>query len=295
MNEKNIKCFCGNEYTENDFKAHFKKCELYINNFKELDLLIIKYLKNYDSLLVRFLLKRYIKLIESKYIKNESDSQNNINLNNNNNKNINNDNIKNNNHYLNPNIKKIDYMININSIPKEKSNKNINISLDNLKIEKKNNISFRNKYLNLNDNINISYIIEFKIYFENKSKKIPLLKFENKIEYNLLQYKHFFTGSCITEEEYKIILESSRDICQNNNQSNEEITNNLIQKLNEKRINNFFIFISDMNENIGIKGNINNSFINIEMNEFDFKIILNKLERLVIFSLINKKFFILCG
>ena len=147
--------------------------------------------------------------------------------------------------------------------------------------------------MNLKDNI--SHIIEFKIYFENKSKKIPLLKFENKIEYNLLQYKHFFTGSCITEGEYKIILESSRDICQNNNQSNEEITNNLIQKLNEKRINNFFIFISDMNENIGIKGNINNSFINIEMNEFDFKIILNKLERLVIFSLINKKFFILCG
>ena len=104
MNKRNIKCLCGNEYNETTFKTHFKNCEIYKNNFKELDILINKYLKIYDSLLVRFLLKRYIKLIESKVTKNP---ENKI--------------------YLSPNIKKIDYNIKIIGLNEEKTNKNINI------------------------------------------------------------------------------------------------------------------------------------------------------------------------
>ena len=75
MNELKFQCLCGEEYNEIEFKNHFKKCELYINNFIELDIIICKYLKIYEPLLIRFLLKRYIKKIESQTNKNEKDKR----------------------------------------------------------------------------------------------------------------------------------------------------------------------------------------------------------------------------
>ena len=71
MNVNNIKCLCGNEFNKSEFKNHFRNCKIFFNRFKHMDmrisLLLNKYLAEKENIiLVKYLFKRYIKLIENK-------------------------------------------------------------------------------------------------------------------------------------------------------------------------------------------------------------------------------------
>ena len=71
MNEEDIKCECGKLYQEKDFKIHFKKCKKLLSKYEEFDYNITNLLKKYiiskESLhIVKFLLKRFIKIIDYK-------------------------------------------------------------------------------------------------------------------------------------------------------------------------------------------------------------------------------------
>ena len=77
-----IKCLCGIEYKNIDFKKHFKKCKIFTKYFKEFDLKISILLKNYANnkenlLIIKFLFKRYIKLINNE-LKKFKNNDNNI-------------------------------------------------------------------------------------------------------------------------------------------------------------------------------------------------------------------------
>ena len=68
---KYINCLCGKEYKENDFKKHFQKCRLFKEKFNKLDsnlsiLLKINSNTKEDLIFLKFLLKRYIEIIENK-------------------------------------------------------------------------------------------------------------------------------------------------------------------------------------------------------------------------------------
>ena len=70
MNNK-IKCLCGKEYEEKKYKKHLTKCDLFIERFKNFDckisILLGEYLQKKENFIyVRFLLKRYLKLIDKK-------------------------------------------------------------------------------------------------------------------------------------------------------------------------------------------------------------------------------------
>ena len=80
MNINNIICLCGNEFNKFEFKKHYKKCKLFFERFKNLDMRISFLLNKYLSIkeniiLVRFLFKRYINLIDKKIYSNKKESQ----------------------------------------------------------------------------------------------------------------------------------------------------------------------------------------------------------------------------
>ena len=68
--DKKIKCCCKNLFNKNQFENHFKKCELFKQKFKQFDtklVLLLKEFKNIEDLnYVKYLLKSFIKLIDSK-------------------------------------------------------------------------------------------------------------------------------------------------------------------------------------------------------------------------------------
>ena len=71
MSEENIECECGIIISEMKFKDHFKDCSKLFNKYKDLDFKINKLIKEYiDSkeslIIVKFLFKRFIKLLEHK-------------------------------------------------------------------------------------------------------------------------------------------------------------------------------------------------------------------------------------
>ena len=71
MEKKEIKCLCGNIYTETKLKSHIRKCPPFLKRFKIFDFKIARILEEYflkddNIFLVRFLFKRYIKLIDHK-------------------------------------------------------------------------------------------------------------------------------------------------------------------------------------------------------------------------------------
>ena len=66
-----ILCVCGINLKEKDFKNHYKKCKSFINKFKKFDYKIAKLLEEIlmdkDNLyIVRYLFKRYLKLLNKK-------------------------------------------------------------------------------------------------------------------------------------------------------------------------------------------------------------------------------------
>ena len=217
MSQIKIKCLCGEQLNENLFKAHFKLCETFKANFNDLDTLISQFLKKYDPLLVRFLLKRYIKLIEHKYnIFKKGNKINNINkiFNSkstiNKNKNINNIIFNNN---INRSISNISIQRNLNSI--NNSRKKLKTDSPNYIIKKNNK---KNKFTNI-----------FKEKYPN---------FSNFYGYNLIdiglniEYDEYETIVLCSEETYTCFLTKK---CV-------KISEDLSKKL-EPKLGNLFILI----------------------------------------------------
>lgn len=297
MNKIKINCLCGKEYNENTFKVHYKTCKDFINTFKDLDSNISKYLKNYEPLLIRFLLKRYIKIIESKLnIKvqnNEKDISSpkkyeNIFSNKSNKLSLS----------LGGNIVKNqnDYIRNI-----EKSFNNNKESNDIFKKVISNNIIFNNNRKPKNDIYKkLNYIIfdsienNLKINEKNINdffsygSKLQRKEYENfvlsEVEASYLDYKEYFVGSSlIDKKEYEDILKISREVFRKAvDQPNSKISKNLIEKLNNNKSYNWLVFIID-----------NKTNSNSIENYFALNFIVNKTEKTIIFSFKNKMFFIL--
>ena len=71
MDQNKLKCMCGETFTQNDFTKHFGGCQQFKAEFKEFDSKFGELLKAYSEpkeklLIVRFLLKLYITVIEKK-------------------------------------------------------------------------------------------------------------------------------------------------------------------------------------------------------------------------------------
>ena len=71
MDQNKLKCMCGETFTQNDFTKHFGGCQQFKAEFKEFDSKFGELLKAYSEpkeklLIVRFLLKLYIAVIEKK-------------------------------------------------------------------------------------------------------------------------------------------------------------------------------------------------------------------------------------
>ena len=86
MVENIIECICGNKYGEHILKKHIKECSLFREKFEDFDFKISKLLQQIlynktNIILVRFLFKRYIKIMNHKikeYENRESNNNNNI-------------------------------------------------------------------------------------------------------------------------------------------------------------------------------------------------------------------------
>ena len=71
MDQNKLKCMCGETFSSNDFTKHFGGCQQFKAEFKEFDSKFGELLKAYSEpkeklLIVRFLLKLYIAVIEKK-------------------------------------------------------------------------------------------------------------------------------------------------------------------------------------------------------------------------------------
>ena len=81
MNEKSIYCKCGKKCTEKELKKHILSCQEFLQEFKLLDSTISRILEKYltnkndNIFLVRFLLKQFLKMIDSKIKEFEKDNQ----------------------------------------------------------------------------------------------------------------------------------------------------------------------------------------------------------------------------
>ena len=79
MEEKKIKCLCGQIFKEIKLKKHITNCIPFLNVFKKFDFKIARILEEYSSkneniYLVKYLLKRYVKLIDHKIKKKEENN-----------------------------------------------------------------------------------------------------------------------------------------------------------------------------------------------------------------------------
>ena len=71
MDPNKLKCMCGETFNVNDFQNHFGKCQQFKAEFKDFDSKFGELLKAYSEpkeklLIVRYLLKLYIAVIEKK-------------------------------------------------------------------------------------------------------------------------------------------------------------------------------------------------------------------------------------
>ena len=114
-----ITCLCGGKFDKKEFKNHYRTCKRFIEKYKDFDLKISQILSQYfkyqkNSSIIKFLLKRYIKLIDNKM-----KSNNNIRI----------------------------------KTSEDKKNKNIT-NLQKINVDKFNFISNKNENKNFYDNIN---------------------------------------------------------------------------------------------------------------------------------------------
>lgn len=220
MNE-NIKCLCGRDYDKIEFKKHYKECEMFLDKFNDFDVKISMLLKSYcynkeDLLYIKFLFKRYIKLIDYKIKSFQNDDIMMLEINNiindnsfeNQKKNISRNNSKdklNNNNNNDINIQKKLYNIPINAI----SNKNIN-----------NNDSYMNSVLQ--SILYLDCIRDWQNQINNKAS----LKNMNSLtkEFNQLLY-NLYNQQPMDTTKIKLIYE--------------EKTNSLLNKKNKTNPYNF--------------------------------------------------------
>ena len=71
MDQKKITCVCGQKFVEEEFQSHFNSCHPFKSQFKEFDSKFGELLKSYSEpkerlLIVKFLLKQYINVIDKK-------------------------------------------------------------------------------------------------------------------------------------------------------------------------------------------------------------------------------------
>ena len=71
MDQRKITCVCGKRFDEEEFQRHFSSCQPFKSQFKEFDSKFGELLKSYSEpkerlLIVKFLLKQYINLIDKK-------------------------------------------------------------------------------------------------------------------------------------------------------------------------------------------------------------------------------------
>lgn len=69
--EKEIRCKCGEVMSEEDFSTHFKKCPGFKKTFRKFDESFSSLLKTFSEpkdnlLIIRFLLKQYIRVLSKK-------------------------------------------------------------------------------------------------------------------------------------------------------------------------------------------------------------------------------------
>ena len=74
MDQRKIKCECKQDFDFDDFSKHFRSCKAFKKQFKEFDSKISYLLKEFSQskerlLIIHFLLKQYINLIETKIVK----------------------------------------------------------------------------------------------------------------------------------------------------------------------------------------------------------------------------------
>jgi len=71
MEKSKLFCECGEEFTEEEFKKHFNVCNKFKIHFKDFDSKLAKLLIEHSKpkerlLIIKFLLKQYIFIIENK-------------------------------------------------------------------------------------------------------------------------------------------------------------------------------------------------------------------------------------
>ena len=71
MDQRKITCVCGQKFAEEEFQRHFSSCQPFKSQFKEFDSKFGELLKSYSEpkerlLIVKFLLKQYINVIDKK-------------------------------------------------------------------------------------------------------------------------------------------------------------------------------------------------------------------------------------
>ena len=71
MDQRKLKCVCGQQFLEEEFGKHYTQCSLFKQQFKEFDTKFGELLKQYSEpkenlLIIEFLLKQYINVIEKK-------------------------------------------------------------------------------------------------------------------------------------------------------------------------------------------------------------------------------------
>ena len=298
-----IQCICGIKYNKKQFKQHFRNCNHFLEKYKDFDFKISTAISKLfqtkkNSLIIIFLLERYIKLIKHKNKDNELNIKRSLSIKKYNanppskdkdkrDKSIDN-NINNKNSNIQNFLAKLNYKT-CNDFPKSKQLDNCFIR-NNCIIKKKNNNQLYNKlrvFQKMNE-------ISFELL---KQKDIPTTFIENpfyKFRRNFgnnnnqsesppnnplnISFNLKYVGSKIINHIGQIIIDNCKSIyTENNGIINNQITNYLITYFKSIFNGEWFIII-----------------YNIEYNEIwhNFTSFIN--DKSIVFSLGNKLFYVIC-
>ena len=242
MNNDSFKCICGKTFEMKKFKKHFKNCQYFLKKFEKFDYkmqLLLKSIIAKDIIhLIRFLLKRYIHLIDKIILKNNENSENNSEIIENEKKNIEKEikppNYNNNNNY---NIIKNDN----NNLLKSLS---VEISKNNFDFNQKEDFKIKNKKNNKNIDLNL------KNNFENNFNKN--INNDNDNDNIILDNKNLEDVNEINDNEIFNIF-AKNNISNNFNIFQSENAflnnNNNIYKLYEKNGDKSDLYKSEINQN----------------------------------------------
>ena len=220
-----IKCICGVEFNRKEFKKHFRNCNRFLNKFKDFDLkignILAKYLKNKYGTIIKFLLQRYIKLINKKM--KSSEDQNNI-------RKIKTEESKKNTNNKNEN----NYIINPMFIEMEKEKKKNNNN--NLFLENNNS---NNAFIKKNNNINPFFQQNNNVNIKNNQNNNNFNYSDNTFNFNNLNYRTNNNNNI----PYNRMTNNLNTFQMNNNNNN----NNMNRTNLNFNIQNYFINNNMMN------------------------------------------------